>query len=110
MLDYVLAGSINGIADNIYEIQQFINGENKLTDSAKKDYIYTQIQKSAQFITLYNYSFYVAQKNNIDTANCDIQIRITRKYLPKFSERLNENPVVNEEILFQSDRQKLRKI
>lgn len=106
VLDDVLSNSINGIDEGINEIHDYLNSEKKegilKADSTIERISIETVQKSIDFITLKNYAKLVAKKNNINPDDYNVQIRITKKYLPKFQERNNESIKLIETIVFQS--------
>ncbi len=107
LLDYVLANSVNGISDEIVDMNSYFTNETNegknIKDSVKSDLIAKQIQQSYGFNTIKNYAKFVAKKNNIDINDYNLQLRITRKYIPKFSERNNPTDSTKEEMFFQSN-------
>jgi hypothetical protein len=107
LLDYVLSNSVSAISDEVVEINQIIKNDtskfSKMTDSTKSNYLIKQIQKIYCFRTLRNYSHFVAKKNKLNVSNYKVQLQISRKYIPNFSERHNIQIVNKEEIFFKSE-------
>lgn len=106
ILDYVLSNSINGLDDVINEVHEYFNSEKDdgiiKADSTIERVTVETVQKSFYFQTLKNYSKFVATKNKINFDEYNLQIRITKKYMPKFHERNKDSIKSKESIVFQS--------
>ncbi|PSL47550.1 hypothetical protein CLV51_102407 [Chitinophaga niastensis] len=109
ILDYVISGNVSGISDMSSELHENLTYQHKLKnktglDSTGELSIKKYIQGSAAFVTLSNYGSLVAKENEIDTANNDVRLIMTRIMLPRFSERNNINTTPRkEEAVFMSD-------
>jgi len=106
-IDYVISNSINGINEILYDAQQMRDYEITNVDTSKIEKNYDQfakniVQDSPQFQTLVKYAEIVAAKNGINRNDYDLTILITKKEIPKFYKRFEENNN-SEIILFQSD-------
>lgn len=106
-LDYILASSLINIDGNIRLLQDVINHENlkatgtvKLSDSMITQKLVSDIEKTADFITLIKYAQKIAKENNIDIYSVSYQIQISKISMPQFVDR--NTTLGKEEISFSS--------
>jgi hypothetical protein len=107
LLDYIISGSVNGVSDQMHELQESFKLDNLKKgkgdlDSLQYDTIKKFAQKSLGFHTLRNYAKYVAITNKLDITKYEIKIMFTRVPLPKFADRL-KNEKAKEEMYFISN-------
>lgn len=105
--DYLLSGSMSGIADDLHDIQQELQYRHRYLEKNAADtsgqYMARQvIQHGISFQTLKNYGAIVAGKNHIDTARHEVRLILTHVLLPKFADRYSQAPR-HEEAFFVSD-------
>lgn len=111
ILDYVLSSTINSVSDGIFAInevmdyQKEIDSTVKVTDSIRFDKNKAYTQSTGNFQTLKNYSYLVADRNNINLKDYSIKIDIAQVRMPKFADRNASDSlnVLTESIIFSSD-------
>ncbi len=107
IVDYLLSGSMTGIADELSEVQQDMRfkrqQEGKSASDTSGEHLLRQyIQQGTSFQTLKNYAGIVARRNQIDTARHDVRLILSHVLLPKFADRYSTKPR-REEAYFISD-------
>lgn len=107
IVDYLLSGSMSGIADELSELRQdmqYKNSQSKepVPDTTGDYHVRQYIQHGNGFHTLRNYAGIVARRNRIDTARHEVRLILSHVLLPKFADR-HTQPPRREEAYFVSD-------
>lgn len=116
ILDYVISGTLHGISDGLYAVEQSMQYEEEVIDSLKNSgYSETEkiekrkayVQETSNFKTLKNYALFLAEKNNLkNISDYNLQVEIAQIDLPKFADRhqINQDSVATEKLIFRSDK------
>ncbi|CAA7392449.1 hypothetical protein [Chryseobacterium fistulae] len=99
VLDYIISGSVHDMQNNLKEIFDMINAQDKRTGKTtpsdeKSKKVIEVIEKTESFSNLFNYAKIIAKNNNIPENNAECKITLTNLAIPKF---VNKNSLDKKE-------------
>ncbi|CAA7197270.1 hypothetical protein [Chryseobacterium potabilaquae] len=99
VLDYIISGSVHDTQNNVKEIYDMINAQDKRTGATtpsdeKSKKVIEVIEKTESFSNLLNYAKIIAKNNRIPENNTECKITITNLAIPKF---VNKNSLDKKE-------------